>query len=386
MDPERFGPNRSGTLVRIDVPKKDWAFVPNDMPPQWTFNPSLWPLLADAKESLGTLNGIGQTLPDAQLLLYPLQNREAITSSSIEGTFVTPEQLLLYELNQREPKSPSDKAADWREVFNYGKALRRGCELLNSLPIVNRVLREMHGILMEGVRGANKAPGEFRKCQVQIGSGGRFIPPPHTEIERLMANLERYVNAPEDNLDPLVRSYLVHYQFEAIHPFLDGNGRVGRLLLALMIYKTMGHTFPWLYMSAFYERYRDEYMSNLFSISADGTWDKWLEFCLRGTIDRAKDAIRRCARLNQLRGQFDSRIDAHTPRTHRIVESLFHSPFIDIPSVAERFHVQYATARSDLEKLVNVGILKEVENYRPRSFFSPEIMDIAYGEQDEPRK
>ncbi|HEX4069828.1 MAG TPA: Fic/DOC family N-terminal domain-containing protein, partial [Planctomycetaceae bacterium] len=133
MDPERFGPNRSGTLVRIDVPKKDWAFVPHEMPPQWTFNPSLWPLLADAKEALGTLNGIGQTLPDAQLLLFPLQNREAITSSSIEGTFVTPEQLLLYELNQREPKSPSDKAADWREVFNYGQALRRGCELLKGL-------------------------------------------------------------------------------------------------------------------------------------------------------------------------------------------------------------------------------------------------------------
>jgi Fic family protein len=380
MDSVRFTENATGKLVRITEPTKDWAFVADEIPPRWQFSQRLWPLLADAKEALGTLNGIGQTLSDAQLLLLPLQNREAITSSSIEGTYVTPKQLLLYGLNPREPKSASDKVADWREVYNYGQALRHGCTMLEKLPLCNRVMLEMHGKLMRGVRGWDKSPEQFRKCQVQIGSSGRFIPAPPSEIERLMANLEKYINTTDDGVDPLVRSYIVHYQFEAIHPFMDGNGRVGRLLLALMIYKSMGHALPWLYMSAFYERFREEYMAHLFAVSTEGAWDQWIEFCLRGTSVQARDSIRRCNRFHQLRADFDKRMKSHSPRTHRIIQSLFHSPFVDISSVANEFQIQYATARSDIERLMKAGILRELPNYRPRSFYSPEIMDIAYGE------
>ncbi|MEX2287726.1 MAG: Fic family protein [Planctomycetaceae bacterium] len=380
MDRSRFTEKATGRLVRTEVPLKDWAFVPNRLPPKWDFDIKLWPLLAEAKEALGTLNGIGQTLSDPHLLLRPLQSREAIASSSIEGTYVTPEQLLLYELNPRDPKSAHDRVADWHEVLNYAKALEHGCKMLDTLPVCNRVILQMHGILMRGVRGWNKSPEQFRRCQVQIGSSGRFIPAPWTEVEPLMGDLEQYINSDDDPLDSLVRSYIVHYQFEAIHPFMDGNGRVGRCLLALMIYKTSGHVLPWLYMSAFYERYREEYVNNLFAVSAEGAWDRWIEFCLRGTIAQANDSIWRCNQFNRLRLEFHARLDAHSPRTHPLVESLFKSPVIDIPSIARQFGITYATAREDIRRLVKAKILYEMEDHRPKSFFSPEIMRIAYGE------
>ena len=175
MDTSKFTRNATGNLVRTDYAPRDYAFVPHDIPPLWQFDPVLWPLLAAAKEALGTLNGIGQTLPNPQLLLSPLQNQEAITSSRIEGTFVTPEELLLFELDPTVPTSDGDKAADWLEVFNYGKALQRGTEMLRELPFCNRLILEMHQTLMHGVRGRNKSPGAFRKCAVQIGSNARFV-------------------------------------------------------------------------------------------------------------------------------------------------------------------------------------------------------------------
>ena len=261
-------------------------------------------------------------------------------------------------------------------------ALAHGCELLNTLPICNRVIKEIHGILMQGVRGRNKSPGEFRRWQVQLGSGGRFVPPPPSEVERLMGNLESYANAEDDRYDPLIRAYVIHYQFETIHPFSDGNGRVGRTLLALMIYKWLGHSMPWLYMSSYFERFQDEYVNNLFRISTEGDWISWIQFCLRGTIAQAKDSIRRCRQFNQLRTEFHSRIDSHTPRTHRILDGLFSSPIVTVTSIASKYEITYHTAKSDIQRLVDAGILKPLPKARPRSFFSSEIMDIAYGEPE----
>lgn len=382
MDATKFTSNATGRLVRIEQPRRDWAFIPDDLPPKWDFSPELWPLLVEAKETLGTLNGIGQVLPDPQLLLRPLQSREAITSSNIEGTYVTPEQLLLYQLDPREPRSGDEQMADWLEVFNYGRALEHAYQSLKSLPFCNRVIREMHGILMHGVRGRNKSPGEFRKWQVQIGSSGRFIPPPASEVDRLMGNLEQYINSEDERYDPLVRCFLVHYQFESIHPFVDGNGRVGRALLALMVYKWLGHAQPWLYMSAFYEQFKDEYVGGLFRISTDGDWTKWVEFCLRGAAVQASDSIRRCHLFKNLREQFHA-IAARSPRTHTIIEQLFTSPILTIGAVQKRFKIAYQTARADLEHLADVGILKEMPDVHPRSFFAPEIMRIAYRESDD---
>ncbi len=382
MDKKRFTDNATGVLLGISAPKNDYSFIPHEMPVNWVFDPKLWPLLVDAKEALGTLNGIGQTLSDPHLLLRPLQSQEAITSSKIEGTYVTPEQLLLFGLDPREPKRGDEQRSDWMEVFNYNEALERGFNMLNELPLCNRIIREIHSELMHGVCGRNKNPGEFRRWQVQIGSTGRFIPPPVNEIDRLMNNLERYMNSKNDQYDPLVSAYIIHYQFEAIHPFGDGNGRIGRVILALMIYKWLGHKLPWLYMSPFFERYRDEYVDRLFKISTNGEWTEWIEFCLYGTIVQAKDSILRCHKLNCLKTDFQQRMKDHSSRTPLIIDRLFTTPVLTITETATRFNIRHQTAKSDLQRLVNVGIIIEFKDKHPRTYYSPEIMNIAYGDSE----
>lgn len=382
MDPKKFGDKATGDLLKLPS-KPGWAFVPHELPPKWKFPEPMWPLLVDARANLASLNGIGQSLDDPELLLRPLQNREALTSSSLEGTYVTPEQLLLYELDPREPKTSSDPVADWKEVFNYSNALRHGAERLNSLPLCSRLIKEMHGILMQGVRGRNKAPGEFRNWQVQIGSNARFVPPPVSHTADLMANLDDYMNDKEQPLDPLVRCYVVHYQFEAIHPFGDGNGRVGRALLALMISHLLEHTHPWLYLSAFFEKYRDEYVSKMFNISTHGAWDEWIEFCLRGTLEQARDSIARCKKFRSLKKQYHEIAGTLTPRTYKIIEGLFKSPIVRVTDVAERFGVSYPTAKSDLDKLADANILSELTDSRPKAYFAREVMQAAYYDEAE---
>ena len=288
------------------------------------------------------------------------------------------EELLLFELNPKQPESEHDRANEWLEVMNYGTALTHGAKLIQSLPLSLRLIREMHGLLLHGVRGRDKSPGEFRKYQVHIGSDRRYIPPPATHVPACLNALERYLNSDDKQYDPLVRCYIVHYQFEAIHPFVDGNGRVGRALLALMIYKWCNHFMPWLYMSPFYEKHKDEYIDNLFQVSTAGDWTRWIEFCLRGTISQAEDSIRRCDLLIRLRAEFHERITGGSKRTHRIMERLFGSPMVTVPAVAKDEDVSYPTAKTDIDYLLKVGILAELRNRHPRTYYSPEILKIAY--------
>jgi Fic family protein len=383
MDKARFTENAPGTVQRFHnelTGKPDWLFIPDELPLNWEFPTRLWPLLVEAKEALGTLNGIGRTLEDPELLLRPQQRREAIQSSKIEGTIVTPQQLMLYELNPRDPAAQG-RAADWREVFNYSAALRKGCDMLKELPICNRIIKAMHWELMLGVRGERKLPGEFRPFQVQIGSAGRFVPPPPSEIDRLMGNLESYLNSDEYPWDPLIMCFITHYQFESIHPFADGNGRVGRCLLALLIYSKLGHFLPWLYLSTYFERYEEEYSGNLFRISTHGDWERWIEFCLNGTIRQARDSIARCERLNELKSAFYSRLTAPTPRTDKIIRHLFTNPIVNIAEVRRVCGgTSYNTAQRDITRLVGDGIVTELGADRPRSYYSREIMNIAYGD------
>ena len=383
MDKRLFVPNCPGRLVEIaTLTGKDWSFIPDELPPRWTFAPRLWPLLVEAREALGTLNGIGQILPDPQLLLRPLQTREAITSSNIEGTYVTPQQLLLYELNPKESSRSTDRAGDWMEVHNYGLALKQGCELLQTLPICNRLCKSMHAALLRGVRGKNKAPGEFRSHQVQIGTNARFVPPPTGEVGRLMSNLENYINTDSTEIDKLVKCFIVHYQFETIHPFFDGNGRIGRAMLALMIYNWLGHSAPWLYMSAFYEKFRGQYVEYLFKVSANGDWTEWIEFCLQGAIQQARDSIRRCHEFKSLKNKFHEQVTAPTPRTHSLIESLFVDPIVRVSSLAKKLSVTYPTAKADIELLMKHGILSELPDTRPRTVYCSEVFRIAYQEDN----
>jgi Fic family protein len=385
MDINRFKETKTGSFVPIKTPSgPDFAFIPDNLPPNWQFPASLWPKLADAKAAIAHLDGIGKTLPDPELLLSPLKRREAIASSRIEGTYATAQELMLFEISPNEPKSPSDQVHAWREVANYSRALAQGGERLIQLPFCGKVIKELHATLMAGVRGQHSRRGEWREHQVAIGSDRRYVPPPKLEMEKCLENLERYINAVEDRYDPLVRAYIVHYQLEAIHPFGDGNGRIGRVILSLMIAHWCELSRPWLYMSAFFERFKDEYVDNLFRVSTEGAWEKWIEFCLNGTIRQAKEATRRCEKLRKLKDEMVERIRINgSPRTEQIVQMLFSNPIIRVSSLKRELRVTYPTAQSDVDRLVHAQILKPLEDVRPKAYFSSEIMKIAYGENDQ---
>lgn len=380
MDIKKFTENIPGELVRISVPFEDWAFVPAPLPPAWQFSENLWPLLMEARSEIARLDGVGRTLPNPDLLLRPLQSREALLSSSLEGTYATPEQLLLFEMNPREPSSERDPANSWLEVSNYGRALREGIRLLTELPFCLRLIKELHKHLLTGVRGRDKAPGDFRTTQVYIGADKRFIPSPPERLTSCLDKFEKYMNQEDPRFDPLVRCYLLHYQFECIHPFLDGNGRVGRTLLSLMIFSKLNLSMPWLYMSAFFEKHKDEYIDHMFRVSTEAAWQKWIEFCLIGTVEQARDSIRRCDELIALRDQFHKNCSGLGNRAHPIIEELFMTPLVTVPEVASRHGITYPTAKSDIGELLKLGILKELTGTHPKTFFCPAIFNIAYGE------
>lgn len=381
MDRSAFDSRSLGILVPIEVnDDSDWSFIPNALPVELDLEPDSWPLLVSAKEELARLDGVGRHLPNQDLLLRPLQQREALTSSSLEGTFATPEQLLLYGINPREPSSDQDPVNAWKEVFNYSSALTQGrSQLDEGYPLSLTLIRQLHQVLLGGVRGADKTPGQFRKTQVHIGSTRRFIPPPPIEVPRCLDELAEHMNA-ETRIDTLIRCFMIHYQFEAIHPFNDGNGRVGRLLLSLMIYKWCRLFSPWLYLSPYFERYKDEYIDSLFNVSAKGNWTNWVNFCLRATIEQSKDSIRRIDKLVVLRQDYHDRIVQlnASARLHPIIENLFAEPIVTVANLRRTLDVTYPTAKGDVERLVNAGILNELKGFYPKTYYASEIMSVAY--------
>jgi Fic family protein len=386
MDKKLFSSGSPGKLTKINIfTEQDWAFVPDGLPTTLNISETLWPLLLKAREELARLDGVGRHMPNYELLLKPLQQREALKSSSLEGTYATPEQLLFFEIEPKEPKSQHDQVNSWKEVFNYSRALRRGQKLLtDELPISLRLIKELHKELLSGVRGQHRDPGNFRRSQVHIGSDRRFIPPPPNETIACLNDLEKYIHI-DNEIDPLIFCFLVHYQFETIHPFLDGNGRVGRLLLSLMIYKWCDLTSPWIYLSAFFDKYKDEYIYNLFNVSAKGDWESWIAYCLRATTYQAKDAINRFDKLVSLRESYLNKIAncKGSIRLHKIIDKLFESPAVSVPQISKMFGTTYPTASNDIKHLVKQNILVKGDFHsHPKIFLSPEIINIAYRDFD----
>lgn len=383
MDKSLFTAKALGSLNAISVEgENDWAFIPAPLPDHWDIPSRIWPLLLTAREELARLDGVGRHMPDYELLMRPLREREALRSSSLEGTYATPKQLLLYQMNPKEPRSRRDPVNSWKEVANYSSALRLGQELLEELPISLRFIRELHRELLHGVRGHQRNPGNFRRSQVHVGSERRFIPPPPTELDRSLDSFEKYIHA-ENSIDPLIFCFMVHYQFEAIHPFLDGNGRVGRLLLSLMIYKWCGLTKPWLYLSEFFDKYKDEYIKYLFEVGAKGDWNNWISYCLRGTIQQATNAVKRLDDLLALREKYQQSVinAGASVRLHKTLDSLFEFPVITVPSLVGLNQITYPTAKADIDKLIRIGVLSVLDgNSRPKVFYAPEIFRQAYSD------
>lgn len=382
VDRSKFADTAPGTLVRVATPDPDWGFVPVKIPRNWPLPPHLYRKLISAREKLARLDGAGRYMPASSILLRPLQQREAIASSRLEGTFATAEELLAYGLEPKSPTSTTDPTNAWREVFNYDEALQKGQQALEKLPLSNRVIKNLHSILLSGVRGADRTPGEFRTTQVHIGSDRRFVPSPPNKIEELMHDIEKYMNESEDTLDPLVRSFLAHYQFETTHPFLDGNGRVGRLLLSLMVYKTCGLQQPWLYLSEYFEKNENDYIDALFNVSAQGDWAGWVNVCLNATISEAHDAMDRIDKLLTLKKRYEEKIiktKGANVRLTQILTSLFASPMVTVPSLAKKIKVTFPTAQADVDKLIGLKILqKSARSNRPQYYIASEIFSVAY--------
>lgn len=380
MQKEEFTEAMPGKLVPLPYgpPDIQIAFVPDPLPPKWSWPDRLWKLLLDARTRLSSLDGTGKHLPDPGILLRPLQSREAQLSSQLEGTITNPQQQALFEADPRYPISAGDPSNAMREVFNYAKALRLRLDGTQDLPLSLRLIRQLHEILMEGVRGSDQQPGEFRKIQNQIGRPARYVPPPPQLLPETLDAFEKYLHANEINFDPLVRAFLAHYQFEAIHPFADGNGRVGRLLLSLMIAEWCNLSSQWLYMSAFFEKNKRQYMDLLLGVSTHGAWDLWIQFCLEGVISQALDTQKRCDRLLKAHHEYDERLKGGSVRLARVVESLFKTPVISVKTYRKQFGITYPTARSDLKKLHSLGIIEPLKNMNYIAYYCPTIFNSTY--------
>jgi Fic family protein len=313
-------------------------------------------------------------LPDPQLLIQPLVRREAVLSSRIEGTQASLADLVAYE-------SAGTDSGDAREVSNYVEALNYGLERLERLPLSLRFIREIHERLMRGVRGGDRTPGEFRRIQNWIGppaasiGDATYIPPPVAEMHRALDALEKFIHAPSP-LPPLVKAALIHYQFEAIHPFLDCNGRVGRLLIAFVLRVDGVLEQPLLYLSGFFERHRREYYRLLLAVSSRGAWIDWISFFLRGVAQEARGAGVRIRALIELREKYRRSMSGarNAGALQAVVDQLFVIPAVSVTSLAKRLDVSYPAAKSSLDKLVQAGIVWPTKQGRETWYFADEII------------
>lgn len=360
------------------------AFIPHPLPPQLTLDVGLVCALSDADRALGELAGLGRAMPNPHLLIRPFIRREAVLSSRIEGAQTDIGDLYAYEAGQLPPPGPAQTAreSDVREVHNYVTALEYGLERINTLPVSLRLLRELHERLLAGVRGEHATPGEFRRSQNWIGAPGctlndaAYVPPPVADMHAALDALEKYLHA-ECVYPPLVRIGLIHYQFEAIHPFVDGNGRIGRLLITLLLIHWNLLPLPLLYLSAYFERQRAAYYDLLFAVSQRGDWRDWLLFFLRGVAEQARDAVRRARRLQDLQTAWRARLIQGRAPAHslRLADSLFQSPVLTIPQAQAILGVSYPTAQHTMRRLIEAGILQQVgKSAYSRTFFAPDIL------------
>ena len=354
------------------------AFVPAPLPPVLDWTPRLIRVLSDADRLIGRLAGEGGRLPNPHVLMRPFVRREAVLSSKIEGTQATLGELLASEAGAVVDRSPEDL----REVGNYVVALEHGISRLKKLPICVRLVRELHEKLMAGVGGHQATPGRFRTTQNWIGRPGStlatasFIPPPPGEVEPCLAAWEKFLH--ESDLPPLVTIALAHYQFEAIHPFLDGNGRVGRLLITLLLIERKILPTPLLYLSAFFEAARRDYYDSLRGVSERAAWQKWLEYFLLGIARMSEDAVSRATRINDIVAQWQKMLAGESTNTPlRIVELLAANPFITTTGVTRQLGVAFTTAQRAIERLERNGVVQQTTDARRnRVYCARALLDI----------
>lgn len=375
--------NRQGRYITVSTLGETFkAYIPPPLPPEPPLQmEKLLPLLERATQALGRLDGIVSVLPDIRLFLYQYVRKEALLSSQIEGTQSSFSDLLLHE-SEHAPGVPLD---DVQEVSAYVAAMEYGLKRMQEgFPLSLRLIREIHGVLLATGRGQNKQPGEFRRSQNWIGGtrpgNALFVPPPPEEVMPCLDTLEKFMHDPESGLPVLVKAGLIHLQFETIHPFLDGNGRVGRLLITLMLCDAGLLKEPSLYLSLYFKTHRQTYYRLLQEVREAGTWETWLEFFLAGVEETANGAVETVNRLLQLFERDKTKIEtlgratANARRLHQALQSM---PIMGIQQAVKALSLTPATVGKAVEHLENLGILREVTGkQRDRLYAYHEYLQI----------
>lgn len=372
---------RSGEFVV--QPGGHQAFIPNPLPPEpaLEIDGEMQALLSRADRALGRLDGSIRTLPNPDLFIFMYVRKEAVLSSQIEGTQSSLNDILEVEADIFDSERPSDVD----EVLNYVRAMNYGLERLENLPLSNRLIREIHNVLLSGVRGGNAQPGEWRKIQNWIGPQGctlkeaSFVPPPPQQLEEILGQFENFLH--DESLPALLQIGIAHAQFETIHPFLDGNGRVGRLLIAFMLYQKRILETPVLYISHYFKKYRQQYYEQLQSVRENGSWESWLKFFLQGIYEVSQEATETSRKIVDLREEHRMLIAEHFGRVAgnatQVLETLYQRPYIKVQDIQKLTKVSYPAANQLMNKFVEHGLLTEVTGQaRNRQFRYGPYIDL----------
>lgn len=377
MDIDSFSKDMPGHFVSIEEGLQ--AFVPDPLPPEIPIDFELMRLLEDAAKSLAQLNGLSQTF-----LKGPFLRREALISSSIEGTVTGLTELAVYEAD-----STLEEAKDVKEVWNNSKALGQG---LTSIKETDRgitigLIKALHHDLLSDVRGRDKNPGEFRMQQAfivnfrsQKREKARFVPPPAVQVSSCMDQLVAYINQEDDKIPYLIKVALVHYQFETIHPFADGNGRMGRILIPLMLSKGGWMQEPLLYLSGYFAAHDREYKDLMLAVSQTGDWLSWIKFFLRGISTQALDGVERASRLHELKEHYHELCGRQPTGANlmKLVDLLFWIPAITIAGARDALEITYPTAKNYISSLVDLGIIEEhIPRGRNSIYLAKEIVLLS---------
>jgi len=377
VDPQAFTNNAAGRLIKSVA--GHWTFLPNPLPPALELDHKLFQSVSAADRAIGQLAGVAQTLPNPHLLIGPFVRREAVLSSRIEGTRATLTDLVLFEHTE----TVEQDVPDVREVANYLRAMEYGLKRQRQRGVNLMLIREMHQLLMKNVRGGDKTPGSFRTTQNFIGrtsrlEDARYVPPSPLDLPMALQAFEAYLRAPS-TLPPLVRIAMIHYHFDAMHPFNDGNGRIGRLLTTLLLCVDSILPMPLLYLSAFLQRHRQEYYQRLLAVSQRGEWNEWIAFFLEGVRSEATDGIQRGGALVQLQREYRAKAQAARASSFifTMIDELFRNPALTIATTAKLLKVTARAAAQNVERLIKLGILQEkTGRKRGRVFVASDIIDI----------
>jgi Fic family protein len=371
--------NPSGQIIQTIEGHK--AFLPRHLPPDINLLELIEPL-GETIQLLGELKGAARRTENPFILIEPLQRREALTTSAMEGTHTSIENLILEE------DLGGTKDENARETYNYIVAIRGAIRNLEKYPISHRIIKEAHVRLLSGLsndRGANKRPGEYKQAQNWIGGGrninnARYFPPPPDKTQEYMDEIEKYINrGPTSVTQKVLDLALVHYQFEAVHPFGDGNGRIGRMLITLMPLQSGLLNLPILYLSPFLEKHKDEYIDLLYAVTTRSAWVEWLSFFLNAIQSTCKDTIQKIDSLIALQKDYKERASkiGRSAKVPETIDALFRTPLTTVPKTMEKFDITYNAAQTIIEKLIQIGILVEIQGTYPKRFVAQEIMNIS---------